>query len=172
MRKWLTIFASIIVVITFVVITSIFLRMWRVPYVQIEVLGISHSAIHWIGWIGAIYLAFATPFYPIIKRKFPLHLNKILNIHVLGNLLGILLVSIHFANHLTRPASSYPDLGTGLVLQITMIFLLTTGWMMVTGIGRKIYKKILFLHPAYAVAFYTVIFIHILQDLILITPFT
>jgi hypothetical protein len=146
--------------------------MWRVPFIQIEILGISHSAIHWIGWIGALYLAFATPFYPIIKRKYPSQLNKILTIHVLGNLLGILMVSIHFANHVTRPASSYPDLGTGLVLQITMIFLLATGWMMVSGIGRKYYKKNLFVHPAYAISFYTVIVIHILQDLILIPPFT
>ena len=62
MRKWLTISASLIVTIIFIVVGSIFLRIWRVPFVQIEVLGISHSAIHWIGWIGALYLAFATPF--------------------------------------------------------------------------------------------------------------
>ena len=70
MRKWLTIFASLIVTIIFIVVGSIFLRIWRVPFVQIEVLGISHSAIHWIGWIGALYLAFATPFYPFIKRRY------------------------------------------------------------------------------------------------------
>ena len=172
MRKWLVLFASMIVTLTIIVVGSIFLRVWRVPYYQIEVFGISHSAIHWIGWIGTLYIAFATPFYPIIKRRFPLHINKILNIHVLGNLLGILLVSIHFANHLTRPASSYPDLGTGLVLQITMILLLAIGLVMLLGLGRKLFKQIHFLHPAYAITFYTVIVIHILQDLILMPPFT
>lgn len=172
MRKWLTIFASLIVTIIFIVVGSIFLRIWRVPFVQIEVLGISHSAIHWIGWIGALYLAFATPFYPFIKRRYPMQVGKVLNFHVLGNLVGVLFVSIHFANHVTRPASSYPDLGTGLVLYITMIILLITGWLMVSGLSKKLYNRFLFIHPAYAVTFYTVVIIHILQDLSLMPPFT
>ena len=172
MRKWLTIFASLIVTIIFIVVGSIFLRIWRVPFVQVEFLGISNSAIHWIGWIGALYLAFATPFYPFIKRKYPMQVSKVLNFHVLGNLVGVLFVSIHFANHVTRPASSYPDLGTGLVLYITMIILLTTGWIMVSGLAKKLYNRFLFIHPAYAVTFYTVVIIHILQDLSLMPPFT
>ena len=172
MRKWLTIFASIIVVILFIVVASIFLRMWRVPFVQIEVFGVSHSAIHWIGWIGTLYLAFATPFYPIIKRKYPVYLKKIFNIHVLGNLVGILTVSIHFANHVTRPAFAYPDLGTGIVLYAAMLLLLTTGFLMVSGLGSKFFKQIRFLHPAYAITFYTVIIMHILQDLLVMPPFT
>jgi len=143
---------------------------WRVPYVFIEIFGIRHSAVHWIGWIGTIYVAFATPFYPIIKRKYPQHVNKILNIHVLGNLLGILLVSIHFANHVTRPSYAYPDLGTGLVLEATMILLLVTGFVIVSGIGRKFFKQTRFLHPAFSVTFYTVIVMHIIQDLLVIVP--
>ncbi len=166
------IIASLIVTVIFIVVGSIFIRFWRVPFVQVELLGISNSANHWIGWIGAIYLAFATPIYPVIKRKYPLQTSKVLNFHVLGNLFGVLFVSIHFANHVTRPASSYPDLGTGLVLYITMIFLLITGWIMVSGLARKYYKRFLFIHPAYALTFYTVIAIHILQDLALMPPFT
>ena len=168
----LLISAFLIVIVTFILVATIFLGVWRVPFVQIEVFGISHSAIHWIGWIGTIYIAFATPFYPIIKRKYPVHLNKILNIHVLGNLLGILLVSIHFANHVTRPAYAYPDLGTGIVLYAAMLLLLATGFLMVSGLGRKFFKQIYFLHPAYAITFYTVIIMHILQDLLVIPPFT
>ena len=172
MRKWLIISASLIVIAIFIVVTSIFLHLWRVPYTQIEIFGIRHSAIHWIGWIGTLYLAFATPFYPIIKRKYPLHLSKILNIHVLGNLLGVLVVSIHFANHVTRPASAYPDLGTGIVLYAAMLLLLTTGFLMVSGLGRKFIKQMRFLHPAYAITFYTVIVMHILQDAVVMPPFT
>lgn len=172
MRRWLITVASLIVTVIFIAVGSIFLRLWRVPFVQVEILGISHSAIHWIGWIGAIYLAFATPIYPIIKRKYPLQTNKVLNFHVLGNLFGILFVSIHFANQVTRPASSYPDLGTGILLYITMIFLLITGWVMASGLAQKYYKRFLFIHPAYAVTFYTVVVIHILRDLALAPPFT
>lgn len=172
MRKSLVISASLIVIVTFIVVATIFLRVWRVPFIQVEILGISNSAIHWIGWIGTLYIAFATPFYPIIKRKYPRYMSKILNIHVLGNLLGVLMVSIHFANHVTRPVSSYPDLGTGVVLYATMLLLLATGMVTVTGIGHKFFKQIRFLHSAFAVTFYTVIVMHILQDFITIPPLT
>ena len=172
MRKLLLIFASLLVMVTLIVVATIFLGVWRVPYYQIEVFGISNSAIHWIGWIGTLYIAVATPFYPLIKRKYPLHVNQILNIHVLGNLLGVLVVSIHFANQVTRPASNYPDLGTGIVLYATTLLLLATGMVMVSGMGRKFFKQIRFLHPAYAITFYTVIVMHILQDLIILSPFT
>ena len=164
MRKLLVISAFLIVIVTVILVATIFLGVWRVPFVQIEVFGISHSAIHWIGWIGTIYIAFATPVYPIIKRKYPVHLKKILNVHVLGNLLGVLVVSIHFANHVTRPAYAYPDLGTGVVLYATMLLLLVTGMVMVTGMVRKFFKQIHFLHPAYTITFYTVIIIQILKQ--------
>jgi len=162
----LVISSFLIAIVIVILVATIFLGVWRIPYVQIEVFGISHSAIHWIGWIGTIYIAFATPFYPVIKRKYPVHLKKFLNVHILGNLLGILVVSIHFANHLTKPAYPYPDLGTGVVLYATMVILLMTGLLMVSGIGRKFFKQIHFIHPAYAITFYTVIVMHILQDLI------
>ena len=156
----------------FIVVALIFLRLWRIPYFQVQLFGISHSAVHWIGWIGTLYIAFATPIYPIVKRKYSIRLKKILNIHVLGNLLGVFAVSVHFAHQVTRPASNYPDLGTGIVLYATMILLLVTGLFLVSGIGRKFFKQTRFLHPAYAITFYTVIVMHILQDLLGTTIFT
>jgi hypothetical protein len=171
LRKSLLISASLIVIVTFIVVATIFLRVWRIPFVQVQVFGISHSAVHWVGWIGTLYLAFATPFYPIVKRKYRQYTSKILNIHVLGNLLGILMVTIHFAHQVTRPPSSYPDLGTGIVLYATMIILLMTGFVLISGL-RKLSKQSRFLHPAYAITFYTVIIMHILQDLLEGTIFT
>jgi hypothetical protein len=168
----LTIFAFLVILSTFILVATIFLGTWRVPFVQIEVLGISNSAIHWIGWIGTLYIAFTTPFYPIIKRKYPLFVNKILNIHVLGNLFGVLLVSIHFAHQVTRPTTNYPDLGTGIVLYATMLLLLSTGFLITSAIGRKFSKQISWLHPACAITFYIVIVMHIIQDAILMPPFT
>lgn len=70
MRRWLIAVASVMVAVIIVVVALIFLRVWRIPFVQVEVFGISHSAVHWLGWIGALYIAFATPIYPIIKRKY------------------------------------------------------------------------------------------------------
>lgn len=168
MRRLLVVLASVIIAVAIIVVASIFLRVWRIPHFYIDVFGISHSAVHWIGWIGTLYIAFATPAYPIVKRKYPQHIEKTLYVHVTGNLLGVLLVSIHFAHQVTRPASSYPDLGTGIVLYATMILLVATGLVMVSGIGRKLTKQIRFLHPAYAITFYTVIVMHILRDLLAI----
>jgi len=172
LRKALLILASVITVVIIIVVALIFLRLWRLPFVQVEILGITNSSVHWMGWIGAVYLALATPIYPIIKRKYPQHMNKSLNLHVGGNLLAILFVSIHFAQQVTRPASNYPDLGTGIVLYATMFLLWASGMVMVSGLGRKFSKQTRFLHPAYAITFYTVIAMHIIQDLIVMPPFT
>jgi hypothetical protein len=172
LRKALLILASAITVVIIIVVALFFLRLWRLPFLQVEILGITHSSVHWMGWIGAIYIAIATPVYPIIKRKYPRHLNKSLNVHVVGNLLGILFISIHFAQQVTRPASNYPNLGTGIVLYATMFLLWASGMVMVSGIDRKFSKQIRFLHPAYAITFYTVIVMHIIQDLIVMPPFT
>ena len=172
MRETLIIAASVIVAIIIIVVAAIFLRVWRIPFSQVEVFGISHSTVHWIGWIGTLYIAFATPLYPIVKRKYSLHLKNILNVHVTGNLLGVLLVSIHFAHQVTRSATNYPDLGTGIVLYTSMILLVVSGLVLVSGIGQRFFKKMHFLHPAYATTFYTVIVIHILQDVLFPGLFT
>lgn len=172
MRKTLPVLASLIAVFILIVVVSIFLRVWRIPYFQVKVFGISHSAVHWIGWVGTLYIAFATPLYSIVKRKYPVFLSKMLNIHVLGNLFGVLMVSIHFAHQVTRPLSSYPDLGTGIVLYATMVILLVTGLVLVSRLGLKILKRTRFVHPAYAITFYTVIVMHILHDLLGTTIFT
>lgn len=172
MRRVLVAVASLIVAAIIIVVALIFLRVWRIPFFQVEFLGISHSAVHWIGWIGALYIAFATPIYPIMKRKYPHLTTKTLSIHVAGNLLAVLLVSIHFAHQVTRPINAYPDLGTGIVLYVAMIMLSATGLILVSGIGRKFSKQIHFLHPAFAVTFYVTITMHIIEDLILSSMFT
>jgi hypothetical protein len=167
LRRVLVTVASVIVAIIIIVVALIFLRAWRIPFFQVEFLGISRSAVHWIGWIGALYIAFATPIYPIIKRKYSQHLKRTLSIHVTGNLLGVLFVSIHFAHQVTRPISNYPDLGTGIILYIAMIMLSATGLILVSGTGGKFLRQIHFLHPAFAITFYTVIVMHILEDLLI-----
>jgi hypothetical protein len=168
----LVIITSILTALIIIVVASIFLNIWRLPFVQVEFLGITHSSTHWMGWIGSLYLAFATPVYPLIKRKYPRYLSGALNFHVIGNLLGLIFVSIHFAQQVTRPASNYPDLGTGIVLYAAMFLLWASGLFMVSGIGKKLTRQIHFLHPAYAITFYTVIVMHILQDLVVLSPFT
>jgi len=163
--KKLVLLASAIIAAIMIVVALIFLRVFRVPYMQINLFGLSNSATHWIGWIGTLFIAFATPGYSIVKRKYPLYTRKMFNIHVTGNLLAVLLVSIHFAHQVTRPASNYPDLGTGIVLYAAMILLVATGMVQISGPVKRLVKQARFLHPAFALTFYTVIIMHIIHGI-------
>jgi hypothetical protein len=165
MKKLIILTACILIILTAVIGALIFLRIIRLPFVQITVLGITYSSTHWIGWIGALYIAFATPAQPIVKRKAAAHLRTVLNIHIVGNLVAVLLVSVHFAQQVTRPASSYPDLSTGIVLYATMLLLVSTGIVMYSGITKRFSKQLHFLHPAFALTFYTVVIVHILHGI-------
>jgi hypothetical protein len=164
-KKALVLSAAMLIAVIIIVVTLIFLHVFRIPFFQVELLGISTSAVHWIGWIGTLYIAIVTPIYPLVKRKFPKQLGKMLYIHILGNLTAVLLVSIHFAHQVTRPASNYPDLGTGIVLYATMILLVATGVMLTSGMGRGYFRQIRFLHPALAITFYLVIILHIIHGI-------
>lgn len=83
---------------------------------------------------------------------------------MIGNLIAVLLVSVHFAHQVTRPAGNYPDLSTGIILYVTMILLVLTGFIMYSGIAKRLYKQILFFHPAFTLTFYMVIIIHIIRN--------
>jgi hypothetical protein len=146
----------------------IFLGIYRFPFVQITFLGATHSLTHWIGFIGTIYIAFAVPAQPLIKRKAPRHLRTSLNIHMIGNLLAVMLISIHFAQQVTRPALFYPELGTGIVLYATMLLLTATGIIQYSSVAKKYVHYLRFLHPAFALMFYTVIVAHILHGISII----
>ena len=165
MKKVVLTVASIIIVATVIIVTLIFLRAFRLPFVNVNILGATYSLTHWVGWIGALYIAFATPIYPMVKHRFPKHLRRTLYFHIIGNLTGVLLVSVHFAHQVTRSASNYPDIGTGIVLYATMLILASTGFMQYSSLAKRFAKQIKFLHPAFALTFYTVIIMHIIQGI-------
>jgi len=79
-----------------------------------------------------------------------------------GNLLAVLLVSLHFAQQVTRSAI---NLGSGIVLYSTIILLVSTGIAMYSNIARKLTKQLHFLHPAFAILFYLVIVVHIIHGI-------
>jgi len=80
-------------------------------------------------------------------------------------LLAVLLISIHFSHQVTRPASNYPDLGTGIVLYAAMLLLVSTGFVLYSDIAKKYNRQLLFWHPAFALTFYIAIIIHIIQGI-------
>ena len=164
MKKLVILILSIIIAAILIIEALIFLHITRLPFIQLTFLNATHSLVHWIGWIGTLFIALSTPIQPIVKRKFLKHKEKILDIHMIGNLIAVLLVSIHFAHQVTRPAGNYPDLNTGIILYATMILLVSTGFVMYSGIAKRFYKQILFFHPAFALTFYMIIIMHIIQN--------
>ena len=121
---------------------------------------------HWFVWIGTLYIALAVPIVAVSKRKRPDMYKTLLRVHVFGNLVAFLLISIHFAGQIGRPAEFYPDLGTGLVLYIAMMLLVGTGFAqrshLIPRIKPQTYR---FVHTGSAVAFYLTIIVHILHGL-------
>ena len=128
------------------------------------------SFTHWLGWIGALFIAFYTPIYYVLKRRNPKRIKTLIKIHVFGNLLAVMLISIHYAQQMGRPAQFYPELGTGLTLYIVMFILVATSFLHRFGMLEKLgrYRIILphqnrFLHIA-ILTFYTVIIVHALRN--------
>jgi len=121
---------------------------------------------HWLGAIGTTYLAIVTPIYYLVKRRYSNYLKTLVNIHVVGNLLAAMLISIHFALEVGRPLDAYPRLGTGIVLYAAVLALVGTGFLMRFRQAKKSgWKSIRFVHTAVTLTFYFIIFVHILHGL-------
>jgi len=121
---------------------------------------------HWFVWVGTLYIAIAVPIIAILKKHSPSKFKTLFRIHVFGNLLAFLLVSLHFAAQISRPPTTYPQLGTGLALYIIMILLVATGFthrfQLIPQIKSQTRK---FVHVGLTFSFYIIISIHILHGL-------
>jgi hypothetical protein len=121
---------------------------------------------HWLSWIGTLFIAVFTPVYYVLKRRRPKLLPKLVLIHMFGNLLSFMLISIHYAQQVGRPPRFYPDLGTGLALYLTTAILVISGFLHRSQIlVSSIPHQNKFIHISLTSAFYLVIVIHILQGL-------
>ncbi len=121
---------------------------------------------HWFVWIGTLYIAVSVPIIAYFKRHKPKKYLTLFRVHVFGNLLAFLLVSLHFAGQISRPATAYPELGTGLALYIIMILLVATGFTHRFQLLPQIKSTTRrFIHIALSFSFYIIIGIHILHGL-------
>lgn len=121
---------------------------------------------HWFVWIGTFYVAFATPAYYALKRRYLRRLVTFIKIHMLGNLFAFMLISIHFAQQVGRPPQFYPDLGTGLALYVVMVVLVGSGFLHRFRIIRSVRPHLnRFLHTSITMSFYLIIIVHTLQGL-------
>jgi hypothetical protein len=121
---------------------------------------------HWFVWIGTLYIAFVVPSIAILKKRFSNRYLMLFRIHIFGNLLAFVLVSLHFASQISRSPTAYPQLGTGLALYIIMILLVFTGFthrfQLIPQIKSQTRK---FVHVGLTFSFYLIIGIHILHGL-------
>ena len=124
---------------------------------------------HWFVLIGATYIASVVQIIAFLKKRFPKRYTTLYRIHVFGNLSAFMLISLHFASQISRPANSYPELGTGIVLYTAMILLVSTGFMQRFQLVARIkLQSWRFVHMGVAVAFYLTIIVHILRGLSII----
>jgi hypothetical protein len=121
---------------------------------------------HWFTLIGTIYIAVAVPTIAFLKRRFPMKYQTLYRIHILGNPLAFLLISLHFASQISRPAESYSPLGTGLVMYSAMVLLVCTGILQRFHLLSRVKPQTLrFLHIGSALTFYLTIVVHVLHGL-------
>jgi len=153
-----------------VILVSIFLMIGAyLRWFQLRFLIGPFSLGHWLGWIGTLFIMFFTPVYYVLKRRYPKRLKMLITIHVFGNLFAFMLVSIHFAQQVGRPAQFYPDLGTGLALYVVMLILMATGFVhrfqLLRHVGRfSVPHRNRFLHISITLSFYLIVFFHILRN--------
>jgi hypothetical protein len=123
---------------------------------------------HWLGWMGFGFILIHIPLFITLKRKYVSKIKWFFGIHVVGNLLAFLLISIHFASQISRPNQFYPDLGTGLALYFFMIVLVISGFLQRFNLINSLRKIWRFLHTSSAFSLFVIIIIHILHGINLI----
>ncbi len=78
-----------------------------------------------------------TLFFSCTKRYSRLHRSRLLPIHAFGNLTTILLIVMHFAQQISRPAQFYLDLGTGLIPLLYELLIVPAGFFLTLGLLRN-----------------------------------
>ena len=151
--------ALLIVVVTIILMAFVYFKVFR-----LHVLIGEFNIHHWFSWTGTLFIAFFTPAYYLLKRRYPQKIRTLLQAHVFGSLLSVMFVSIHFIQEMTRPPQSFPELGTGIVLYPAMILLTLTGFFLrfhATNLARQ-WR---FIHTSVAITFYLIILVHVLHGL-------
>lgn len=164
-RKTTLWLALAIVAATGIVMAAVLLRLARLPFTQIDILGVVNSPQHWVGWIGSLIMLGVTAWYVYAKRARHAPTANTLRLHAFGNLLGFLLVSTHLVHQVTRSPTNYPELGTGVVQYAAVLILVATGLTIFFAVKPAWIRYYKFLHPAAAMTLLMSIILHIIHDL-------
>jgi hypothetical protein len=157
--------ALAIILAAAVSVALILLRLVRLPFVVVDVLGARNSLTHWAGWAGSLTVLAVTAWYVYRKRVRRSPSAGALRLHAFGNLVGFLLVSIHFAQQVSRSPANYPELGTGVVQYAAVVMLVLTGFTSFFAVRPGWASFYRFLHPAAALTLLMSIILHIIHVL-------
>ena len=153
--------ATIVILITIALAIIVYLRFFNLNFFVGP-----YRLTHWFVWIGTFFIAIYSPIYYAVKRKYPGRIRSLLRVHVFGNLFSFMLITIHFAQQISRPAAFFPDLSTGLVLYIVMPILVATGYLHRFQVFKNMKPHTnRFLHVSLTLAFYITILVHVLQGI-------
>ena len=124
--------------------------------------------VHWVGLAATAFVAVLVPVYYVLKRKSRKKIKLLLRVHVFGNLLSFLLISVHFAQNTGRLSGFPSKLGDGLVLFLVMSIIVATGMLVRFGAKMKFVRYVKFVHSYGVFVFYFVVAFHVLQFLLVI----
>jgi hypothetical protein len=124
--------------------------------------------VHWLGIAATLFIASLIPVYYVLKRKRPKVIKTLLKVHVFGNLVSFMLVSIHFAQNTGRLSGYFLRLNFGFVLFLVLCIIVATGMIERFGHNQKLARFTRPIHRYIVVVFYFVVVIHTLQGFIVI----
>lgn len=120
---------------------------------------------HWFSWAGAGFIGIYTPLFYYLKSRYREKYQTLIKIHVYGNLISFIFISLHFAEHLREFFVLIPHPGTGLPLYTAVVLLVATGMTVRFQLVRSLMKGSRSLHVSVTAAFYLIVLYHILHGL-------
>jgi hypothetical protein len=158
--------AITIIVIAFILSIVVYGRILRVNFFVADL-----RFSHWLGIVGTIGIAIATPLYTILKHRYPVNYVKLTRFHIFGNLIFFTFILFHLATQLARPLTNFPELGSGIAMFIAMSLEIISGFTQRFKSQRPFYRKLInpatnkFFHASLVMVFYAIIVFHVLHGL-------
>ena len=127
--------------------------------------------VHWFSIIATVFIVVSNSIYYFLKRLKVKNKQTLLKIHVFGNLLAFLPISIHFAQNVGRLALAPERLGVGFILFLILLVSLATGVIERYHSKGKLVSYSNFVHKYSFVILFFVALIHVLKGFnILVFP--
>ncbi len=154
--------ASVIILVTLLLMVVTYLRWFPLNFA----IG-PFRFTHWLSWIGTLVVVISTPIFYVLRRRYPKKNPIMTRTHLFGNLLSFMLISVHFAQQMSR--SVHPEDKTGFTMYIVISILVASGFIhrfQLLGKSR-LYPphRNRFIHISMTTAAYIIVGIHILHNL-------